>query len=329
MSLTPTVHDIRSAANRLAGHIVHTPLIESVALNELLGGRILLKAESLQKTGSFKFRGALNRICQLSETERHAGVVAFSSGNHAQGVALAASLTQVSSTIVMPEDAPQSKISATRNYGADVILIERDDDLREKFAADLTEERGSVLVRPFDEFDIIAGQGTVGLEVIQQAESMGVIPDAVLCPCGGGGLVSGLSIALQDQWPKLSVFAVEPEGFDDTRRSLETGNRERNSVITGSICDALLAPTPGALTFAINKDRLSGSIIVRDTATKRAMAAAFQYLNLVVEPGGAIALGALLDGQYKVQDKTVVVVLSGGNVDTNVFTGALQEHTTS
>ena len=148
MSLTPTVHDIRSAANRLAGHIVHTPLIESVALNELLGGRILLKAESLQKTGSFKFRGALNRICQLSETERHAGVVAFSSGNHAQGVALAASLTQVSSTIVMPEDAPQSKISATRNYGADVILIERDDDLREKFAADLTEERGSVLVRP-------------------------------------------------------------------------------------------------------------------------------------------------------------------------------------
>ena len=215
------------------------------------------------------------------------------------------------------------KIEATRGYGAEVVLIERDDDLREKVAAELAAERRATLVRPFDDFDIIAGQGTVGLEIVEQCEALGVEPDAVLCPCGGGGLISGAATALQDRWPGLPIHAAEPEGFDDTARSLANGGRLRNTAIDGSICDALLVPTPGALTFQINVKRLAGGFAVSDAETEQAMIAAFQHLKLVLEPGGAVALATLLAGRYDYGGKTTVVVASGGNVDADLYADVL------
>ena len=323
VSRAPSIGDIHAAAQRIAGQAVRTPLLESPGLNDLVGGRVLLKAESLQRPGSVKFRGAFNRISQLSEAERQGGVIAFSSGNHAAGVALAARLTGIAAVIVMPEDAPRMKIAATRAYGAEVVLIERDDDLREKVAAELAAERGATLVRPFDDFNVIAGQGTVGLEIVEQCEALGVEPDAVLCPCGGGGLISGTATALQDRWPGLPIHAAEPEGFDDTARSLASGRRLRNTVIDGSICDALLVPTPGVLTFQINVKRLASGFAVSDAQTEHAMIAAFQHLKLVLEPGGAVALAALLAGRYDCGGKTTVVVASGGNVDADLYADVL------
>ena len=319
----PSIEDVRAAAKRIAEHAVRTPLLESPGLNDLAGGRVLLKAESLQRTGSFKFRGAFNRISQLSGPERQGGVIAFSSGNHAQGVALAAKLTGVAAVIVMPEDAPRMKIEATRGYGAEVVLIERDDDLREKVAAELAAERGATMVRPFDDFNVIAGQGTVGLEIVEQCETLGLKPDAVVCPCGGGGLISGTATAVQDRWPEFPIHAVEPERFDDTARSLASGRRLRNTETHGSICDALLVPTPGVLTFQINVRRLAGGFAVSDAETKQAMIAAFQHLKLVLEPGGAVALAALLSGRYDCGGKTTVVVASGGNVDADLYADVL------
>ena len=319
----PTAADVSAAAARLRGTVVRTPLLESADLNAIVGGRILVKAEMLQRTGSFKFRGAYNRISRLSEGERRGGVVAFSSGNHAQGVAAAAGIVGIPSVIVMPDDAPQVKIDKTRGLGAEVLLYERDDEVRARVAAEIAEARGAVLVRPFDDADIIAGQGTVGLEIVEQALEAGIEPDAVLVPCGGGGLVSGTVIALQDRWPNLPVYAVEPEGFDDTKRSLAAGRRLRNEGAPTSFCDALLSPLPGEITFAINHARLSGGLAVSDRAAAAAMAAAFGLLRLVVEPGGAVALAAAIEGTFDCRGKTVVVVCSGGNVAPETFAQAL------
>ncbi|MDX1574634.1 MAG: threonine/serine dehydratase [Kiloniellales bacterium] len=319
----PGLAEIEAAARRLAGRAVATPLLESPALNERLGGRILIKAETLQRTGSFKFRGAFNKISQIPEAARHGGVVAYSSGNHAQGVAAAARLLGIAATIVMPSDAPAIKIENTRALGAEVVFYDRHREAREKVAERLLAERRATLVRPYDDPDIIAGQGTCGLEIARQAEAAGARLDAALVCCGGGGLIAGTATALARLRPGIEVYAVEPEGFDDTTHSLASGRRVRNDPAARSFCDALLAPTPGELTFAINRRLLAGGLVVSDREVAQAMAYAFRVLKLVVEPGGAAALSALLTGKFDARDKTLAITLSGGNVDPATFAEAI------
>ncbi len=319
----PDFADIAEAAARLAGTAVCTPLLESPALNERIGGRLLIKAEMLQRTGSFKFRGAYNCISRLDETARKRGVVAYSSGNHGQAVAAVAKLFAIPATIVMPLDAPRIKSESTRAHGAEIVFYDRDTEVREEVAAKIADAGGATLIPPFDDPLIIAGQGTVGLEIARQAADMDVGLDAVLVPCGGGGLISGTATALAELSPATEIWAVEPAGFDDTLRSLASGRREAVAPGASSICDALLVPTPGALTFAINARLLAGGIAVSDDDAMRAMAAAFRYFKLVVEPGGAVALAAVLAGAHPCRGRTVAVVCSGGNVDPETYRTAI------
>lgn len=319
----PQFADIADAAKRLDGRAVRTPLLESPVLNEEIGARVLIKAEMLQRTGSFKFRGAFNRISRLDNAAQHRGVVAYSSGNHAQAVAAVAGLLGLRATIVMPSDAPRIKIGNTRAYGAEIVLYDRDNEVREDIAARIVEDSGATLIPPYDDPLIIAGQGTVGLEIAQQAREMDARLDAVLVPCSGGGLISGTAIALSELCPGVEIFAVEPAGFDDTRRSLASGARETVPPGAKSMCDALLVPTPGALTFPINLRLLKGGVAVGDDEVGRAMAAAFRHLKLVVEPGGAVALAAITGGAYPCRGKTVAVVCSGGNVDPETYRRAI------
>jgi threonine dehydratase len=319
MDREPTFADVEAAAARLAGRAVVTPLLEFPVLDDEVGGRVLIKPEVLQRTGSFKFRGAYNKISQLPETKRPAGVVAYSSGNHAQGVAAAARLLGVPATIVMPADAPAIKIENTRGHGAEVLLYDRYREAREEVAARLVAERGATLVRPYDDPDIIAGQGTCGLEIARQAAALGRRLDTLLVCCGGGGLTAGLALAMTELSPGTAIYTVEPAGFDDTARSLAAGRRVSNDAGASSICDALLAPTPGELTFAINRDRVAGGLAVTEDETRAAMAYAFRHLKLVVEPGGAVALAALLAGKIETRGKTSALTLSGGNVDPDFF----------
>ena len=315
----PGIADVLEAAERIRGVACLTPLLESPALNDRTGARLLLKCEMFQPVGAFKIRGAWNRMSRLSAGERTRGVLGFSSGNHAQAVAFAARRLGVAATIVMPSDAPAIKIARTRGHGADVVLYDRNREDREGIASDLLERTGAVLIPPFDEPHGVAGQGTVGLEVVRQCRERGVRPDAAVAPCSGGGLVSGLAIALHDAWPDTAVHAVEPEGFDDTRLSLLSGRRETNAPGASSICDALVVASPGELTFEINRRHLSGIVAVSDGEVRAAMAAAFSELRVVAEPGGAAALAAVLAGKLDVAGKTVCVVLSGGNVDPALF----------
>lgn len=315
--------DITRAAQRIAGHAVKTPLVESALLNRAVGGRLLVKAEMLQRTGSFKFRGAFNRLSQLDDGQRQGGVVAYSSGNHAQAVACAAKLLAIPAVIVMPADAPAVKIENTRAHGAEIVFYDRQDDVREEIAQRLATERSATLVPPYDDIRIIAGQGTVGLEIAEQAAAIDASLDAVLIPCGGGGLSAGVSIALGERCPDTEIWAVEPEGFDDTARSLAAGKRLAIEPGGRSFCDALLAPMPGEITFAINLHRLKGAVRVNDAQTAQAMAQAHRMLKLVAEPGGAVALAAALSGIFDCRDKTVAVVCSGGNVDPETFSRAL------
>jgi len=321
----PEFADILDAAERLDGKAVRTPLLESMLLNEALGGRILVKPEVLQHTGSFKFRGAYNRISRLDAGERKAGVVAYSSGNHAQGVAAAARLLDVPATIVMPRDAPAIKVANTKSYGAQVVFYERETESREEIGARIAAETGAGLVKPYDDGYVIAGQGTVGLEIAAQAADAGVALDVLLSPCGGGGLVSGTSMAMKERSPATAVYAVEPEGFDDTARSLAAGSRQSNDPAARSFCDALLAPTPGEITFEINRHTLAGGFAVSEAEVGHAMAAAFRYLKIVVEPGGAVALAAALTGKLDCRGRTVGIVCSGGNVNPETFRRALAE----
>lgn len=325
LSDAPRFGDVAEAAERLAGIAVRTPLVESAALNEEVGGRLLIKAEMLQHTGSFKFRGAYNRISRLDGAARSLGVVAYSSGNHAQAVAAVANLLGIHATIVMPSDAPRIKIEGTRAHGAEIVHYDRDNEIREDVAAKIAQTSGATMIPPFDDPLIIAGQGTVGLEIARQAAEMDAGVDAVLVPCGGGGLISGTAIALAELSPETAVVAVEPEGFDDTLRSLAAGRRCSVAPGASSICDALLVPTPGALTFAINSQLLSGAVAVSDQDALHAMAAAFRHLKLVVEPGGAVALAAALVGAYPCRGRTVAVVCSGGNVDGSTYSTAIAE----
>jgi threonine dehydratase len=311
--------DVAAAAERLHGVAVETPLLESDALNELAGGRLLVKAEPLQRTGSFKFRGAYNAISML----RPAAVVAFSSGNHAQGVALAARLLGIPATIVMPADAPRAKLDGTRALGAAVVTYDRAMEDREAIGRELASRTGAVLVRPYDDPLIMAGQGTVGLELGEQAARRGAALDAALICCGGGGLVAGCAVALARVAPGAAVYAVEPHGFDDTARSLAAGDRVANAPGGRSMCDALLAATPGDLTFAVNRRLLAGGLAVTDAEVGEAMRLAFRHLKLAVEPGGAVALAAALAGKLPIRGRTTGVVLSGGNVDAALFADVL------
>lgn len=307
--------DVEAAAARLEGHAVKTPLIESPALNERAGARVLLKAETLQRVGAFKFRGAWNRLSQLTPEERTRGVVAFSSGNHAQGVALAAKLLGVPALIVMPKDAPAVKLAATRGYGAEVVLFDRATESREAIADKIASERGSVVVPAFDDEAIIAGQGTVGLELARQAKALGVDLTLVATPVGGGGLMAGVSTAMRQLVPGAALWGVEPELYDDTRRSLEAGERISVPVATRTLCDALESPSPGALTFPVLRANLAGVATVADAEVAEAVRFAANVLKLVVEPGGAAALAALLAGKLPADGGCVGLVLSGGNID--------------
>lgn len=315
----PTFADIEAAAKRIAGKAVVTPLLESEEVNKRIGGRVLIKPEVLQRTGSFKFRGAYNRISQIPERERAKGVVAYSSGNHAQGVAAAARLLGLPATIVMPSDAPAIKQVNTKGYGAEIVFYDRYGGSRDAVADEIVTRTGGTLVRPFDDAGIVAGQGTCGLEIARQAAERGIKLDALLVNCGGGGLIGGSALAMRALSPETKVYAVEPEGFDDTARSLAAGERLTNDPAARSICDALLSPSPGALTFALNSRLLAGGLAVSDRQVIEAIAYAFQVLKLVVEPGGAVTLAALLSGAFDARGKTVAIVLSGGNVDPEAF----------
>ena len=316
------IGEIRAAAARLDGHAVRTPLLQSEALSRRVGGRLLIKAEPLQKTGSFKYRGAFNFIAQMTAEEKKRGVVAFSSGNHAQGVALAATEAGCPAIVVMPADAPALKIARTRAFGAEVVLYDRWREDREAIARTIVQERGTVLIPPFDHPRIIAGQGTVGLEAADQARALGLPVDTFVVCCGGGGLTAGSATAVSDAFPEALLYAAEPEAFDDTARSLRAG--ERLDIVPGgtSFCDALLGRL-GELTFAVNRRLLSGVALVSDAEVAEAMRAAFLELKVVVEPGGAVALAAVLSGKVDCRDRTVLVVLSGGNVDPAQFAGVL------
>ena len=320
----PSIADIEAAAERLNGFARTTPLVISPALDRRAGARILVKAECLQRTGSFKFRGAYNALAQLDRAARARGVVAYSSGNHAQGVACAAELLGMRAVIVMPGDAPQIKVANTRAYGAEIVFYDRARDEREAIARRIADERGAELLPPFDDARVISGQGTVGLEIAAEAAAMGERLDAVVTPCSGGGLAGGIALAFAAKSPTTKVYAAEPEGFDDLRRSLAAGRRVNNEPGGHSLCDALLATTTGRLTFALAQRHLAGSVAVNDEEVERAMAAAFDELKLVAEPSGAAALAAVLAGKLDVAGRTVAVVLSGGNVDRAVFAAALQ-----
>ena len=310
----PGIDDVREAARRLAGVAVVTPLLEYAALNERLGGRVFFKAETLQRTGSFKIRGAYNKIASLSPEERSRGVVAFSSGNHAQGVAAAARIFAIRAVIAMPADAPRVKLDSVRAMGAEVIPFDRFRDDRMTVVRPWL-DAGMVLVPPYDDPLIVAGQGSVGLELVAQARAAGAEPDAVIVPCGGGGLAAGVAIAVTDALPGAAVWGVEPENFDDTRRSLAEGRRVANLPGYGSICDAILTPEPGVITFEVNRRKLAGVVAVSDAEAAAAVSEAMRSLKLVVEPGGVVGLAALLAGKVPVAGRTVVVVLSGANVD--------------
>jgi threonine dehydratase len=312
----PTIDDIEEANERIRPFAVETPLLEWSVLNARCHGRVLGKAELLQRTGSFKFRGAYNRVSRVDGRAYPGGVVACSSGNHAQGVAEAARLCDHKAVIVMPSDAPQLKIARTSASGADVIFYDRETEDRLAIAKDLCGRLNADLVPPFDDPYVIAGQGTVGLELSKQAKAE---LDAVLVPTSGGGLVAGVATAVKAHFPRCEIYCVEPAGFDDTRRSLLAGVRQCNERASGSICDALLAKEPGEFTFPLNKRLLSGGLAVSDDDVRDAVAFAYRELKLVVEPSGAVGLAALLSGAFDARDKTVAVVLSGGNVDPNLF----------
>ncbi|MBU2358454.1 MAG: threonine/serine dehydratase [Alphaproteobacteria bacterium] len=310
---------IRAAARRLDGHVRVTPLLSSPFLDEIAGRRVLVKAECLQHTGSFKFRGGWAAVSALTDAQRSSGVIAFSSGNHAQGVALAARMHAAPAVIIMPANAPAVKIANTRALGAEVVLYDRATESREAIGDRLASDRGLTLIRPYDDPQVIAGQGTCGLEIAAQAAEAGVTQADVLVCCGGGGLTSGVALALQADAPGLRARPCEPEGFDDATRSLAAGTIQRNDRAEGSICDAIVTPQPGDLTFPIMKDLCGPGIAVSDDDCLRAMALAFHRLRIVVEPGGAAALAAALFHPDRVEGDTVIAIATGGNVDPALF----------
>jgi threonine dehydratase len=315
----PNAADIEAAAKCLDGVAVRTPLLNFPVLDARLGARVFLKAEIFQRTGSFKFRGAYNKLSSIPEKRRGAGVVAFSSGNHAQGVAAAAGILKMPATIVMPKDAPRPKRERTAALGAEVVLYDRDKEDREGIARGIAEKRDATLVPPYDDPLIIAGQGTAGREIVEDLARLGLRPDMVVIQASGGGLCAGISLAIKAKVPDAKIYTAEPEGFDDTVRSFRSGKRENNLRMSGTICDALMSNIPGELTFAINRALSGEGVVVSDKDVGAGVAYAFRELKLVVEPGGCIGLAALLAGKLDVKGKIVVAVLSGGNIDPDLF----------
>jgi threonine dehydratase len=311
--------DIDAAARVVAPFAVRTPLLTFPVLNERVGTKVFLKPEMLQRTGSFKFRGAFNKLASIPQAQRGGGVVAFSSGNHAQGVAAAAKILSMQATIVMPADSPITKRERTKSYGAEVVLYDRDRDDREAIANGIASKRGATLVRPYDDPFVIAGQGTAGREIAEDMAALGLTPDIVVAPASGGGLIAGVATAVKAKFPHAQVVVAEPAGYDDHALSLKVGHREPHPVAARTICDALMAAMPGELTFAINSKLLANGVSASDEEVGAAVAFAYRELKLVVEPGGAVGLAALLAGRIDAKDKNVVIVLSGGNVDAELF----------
>ncbi len=318
-----TIADIEAAARRLEGHARRTPLLSSPFLDEIAGRRVWVKAECLQHTGSFKFRGAWSALSALDPKIRKNGVIAFSSGNHAQGVALAARMHEIPALIIMPSDAPQMKIENTRALGAEVVLYDRTTEDRDAIGSQLAAERALTLIKPFDDPMVIAGQGTAGLELAEQAANRGIAHADVLVCCGGGGLTSGIALALASRATGLRARPAEPAGFDDVARSLATGRIQRNAALSGSICDAIVTPSPGLLTFPIMKRLCGPGLVVTDDEALRAVGLAWSRLKIVLEPGGAVALAAALYHGEQIDTPDVICVASGGNVDPAIFTRAM------
>jgi len=323
--MTVTLDDIRAARQKLGSRVITTPLLPSRIASEASGCQVHCKAENLQEIGAFKIRGALNRVSLMSQEEKQRGVVAYSSGNHAQGVALAARLEGMHATIVMPADTPEVKVEGTRRLGAEIIFYNRATESRESIARELAEATGATIVPPFDDPDVIAGQGTCGLELMEQYQEFGQAPDILLCPVGGGGLIAGVSTAIKALNADVQIFGVEPVRHDDHYQSWLSGTRVTVNPEESSFCDALLASAPGEITWEITRQNVEGFLTVTDEEVSRAVSFAFRYLKLVVEPGGAVGLAALLAGKLEVQDKRVCLLLSGGNIDKDVFIQCLQQ----
>ena len=323
MNRLPDFSDVEEAALQISDQAVRTPLLENDVLNERLGGRILIKPECLQRTGSFKFRGAYNRLSRISAEARGKGVVAFSSGNHAQGVALAGKILGIPVTIVIPSDAPKIKSDGVRRLGGKVVEYDRATGDREVISADIVDRTGAILVPSYDNTFIIAGQGTAGLEVAEDLNAMGIAPDQFVCCAGGGGLVAGCGLAMKHFFPMCDIWAAEPEGFDDHKKSLAAGGRVTNERKSGSLQDAIITPTPGVLPYQLNCKQLAGGVTASDDDTLDAMAFIWEHLKLVAEPGGSTAFASLLNGQLGTKGKTTVVLITGGNVDPAVFKQAL------
>ncbi len=319
LDTAPTSDGVLAAAERLAGKAVKTPLLENAFLNERAGGRIFLKAENLQHCGAFKFRGAYNLMSQLTAEERAGGVVAWSSGNHGQGIALAAKMVGAPAVIVMPADAPAIKADTVRALGAEIVAYDRYKDNREAIAYEIARERGAIIAPSFDHPHIIEGQGTAALEAVEQAQAAGVSLDAMIVCCGGGGFASGCALGLSVVSPKTAIYIAEPEGYDDTARSLEKGDRVEADISRKTLCDAIATPSPGELTFPILKQYAKGAFVISEEQVKAAVSFAAQRLKLIVEPGGAVALAAILAGHFDAQGKNVAVTLSGGNIDPDVL----------
>ncbi len=317
----PSFSDVEAAERRIRRFVARTPVLTNASLDEACGGRVLVKAECLQWTGSFKLRGAMNRLLQIPEDERAAGVVAFSSGNHAQGVARAARLLDMPALIVMPQDAPQVKIDGVKADGGEIRFYDRNTENREEIAAQEADLRGAIIVPSFDDPMIIAGQGSAGIEFAQQAEAYGAPLDHLVCGMGGGGLVNGLALAFQKLSPQTKIWGVEPVGHEDWARSLAAGEPVSNAPGVRSFCDAILTDKPGKYTWALGRKLLSRVLTVTDDEVRRAMVFAFRHLKLVAEPGGCVALAAILSKiPADMRGQRIGIVLTGANVDADQFT---------
>jgi len=321
-ALTP--QEIDKAYERIFSLIIKTPLISSETINKKTNASVYFKLESLQWTGSFKLRGASNKISQLSNEEKSRGIVSYSSGNHAQAVAYSSKLFGVQATIIMPKNAPSIKIENTKKYGADIIFYDCKHENREKISSEIARKENKIIIKPYDDLDVIAGQGTVGKEIAEELKLKNIQPDLYLCCCGGGGLIAGSSTYLRHVFPNIKNFAVEPEEFNDTQLSLKNNSIVRNKESGKSICDALLAPQPGDVTFPVNQTTLDGGLAVSDKEVKKTIVELAEELKIVVEPGGAVAATALLTNKINVKNKNVVVMISGGNIDYKLFSSIVQ-----